>query len=269
MSGIDNLIAWLPKDHHELANKLVTVEMSPYFICIHYCLVTLSMRHRTGSREYASEHPFPSWFVCVTSCFGGTLLMNFLLGRPIIQVYSNTSNVIMATLIWYFVYFSPLDMFYKFTQLKFVKAAMLVLKEVHRIRMISNGVGEASKQHKDNIIIVTLIGCVKGSGAKFLSRPLDHLIRGNMISDNEFLKPTFSTKHSVVISVLLFGLRAGYFDMKEEMLLAVMFVIAAIAQTSIFLFGIKDPYEKLEKLLCNVLLRMPDELARSEKSKKE
>lgn len=40
---------------------------------------------------------------------------------------------------------------------------MLVLKEVHRIRMISNGVGEASKQHKDNIIIVTLIGCVKGT----------------------------------------------------------------------------------------------------------
>jgi len=265
----------MPKTPQQLVESVNTVKMAPYFLFVHYTLVTLSLRARSGSRDYAKSHPFASWFVCLVSCLGGALISAFLLGKSTLNVfYLNNTNLIYITIVWYLVMFSPGDIFYKIVNINAVKAIILVLKEVQRVRNIQNGVNTVAETYRgsslDQIFFVAvLIGSVRGSGAKFLMRPLDSFIRGTIGADNEFLKPTFSTKHAVLSSILILLQRMGYFKMDEPLLITILFAIAGTVQLALLFTDIEDPYKKIEEVLAAILFKFPDEAVKEVKKKKD
>ena len=57
--------------------------------------------------------------------------------------------------------------------------------------------------YPESWFVAVLMGAVRGSGAKLVGRPLFHLVRGDLRAENEFLKPTFSTKNSVLSAALV------------------------------------------------------------------
>merc|ERR1719427_1778253 len=152
-------------------------------------LVSLSLRGIPGAVEFAMKHPLPSWFVCVTGCFSGKVIQNFLLGKPMIEIYLNGWNLSLATFIWYLVFFSPMDFTTTVCSNKYIKAVLKFLKELHRVRGVADGVKIATAAYSGNCLAPILIGTIRGSGAAWLLRPLYQCIRGDSKAENEFYKP--------------------------------------------------------------------------------
>lgn len=271
MDVIDTVLNNLPRSFPDLSHRLVyRVELWPYFIGIHFILVTLSMKARDGSVEYARSHPFPSWFVCVTSCFGGTLLVNFIFAKPIVEIYANSKAVLLATVIWYLIFFAPFNVVEKFFNTKGARCILLVLKEVHRIHSIYNGVKFASSICAGNVFIIVLVGSIRGSASKFILRPLDAFVRGNLANENEFLKPTFSTKYSVIASLLLFLQQQQlYIHIKKEDLICLLFIMAAVTQVLLLLTEMNDPIKPLEDMIGYIFLKAPEDLVEEVKKNKK
>jgi len=264
--GLENFLAQ-SSDIHSFGRYLETVSIYPVFLSVHCVLIALALRtHDNGTREFAKNHLIPSWFVCVTSCYGGTIIQNILLSEPIIVVLRNEKTLLLGSLSWYLVFFCPHDLFWKTCQLKLVKAILLFLKEVHRLRMISNGVAIASVAYPDTWAITVMIGAIRGSGAKFIMKPLFHFVKGDMMICSELLKPHFSTRSSVIISFLLWNQSSGFFEIqltREALLVAIFIYMTFFQIMPLFIDSIKDPYAVIQDPICYVLFTLPAEMFRN------
>ncbi|XP_065069367.1 trimeric intracellular cation channel type 1B.1-like [Rhopilema esculentum] len=259
-------------DVHSFGNYVENVPIYPLFLGVHCVLVAGALRTRDGSKEFAKHHPLTSWFVSVVSCYGGTIIQNFLLAQPILAALKNEQILILGTIAWYLVFFSPGDFFWEALQLKIFKAILVMLKELHRLRMIINGIAVGTSLHPSTPLIIIINGAIRGNGAKFLMKPLDHFVRGGMVSSFELLAPHFSTKSSVVISALLWNHTVKFVDIpiSREALLVYILLFMVCMQLSFVLFEAGDPYLYLESAACHLFLTLPSELSlRVRKSKME
>lgn len=102
----------------ELANQVTKLRMYPYFDVAHAVISCLYMREDLGSGEseveetsynwpdagsipFSRRHPFACWVSCMCSIFSGQILAAFLLGEPILGAFKNSSDVLLASLVWY------------------------------------------------------------------------------------------------------------------------------------------------------------------------
>ncbi|KRX90190.1 Trimeric intracellular cation channel type B [Trichinella pseudospiralis] len=99
----------------ELSKKLISLKLYPYFDIAHYIMMTMSVREDLGSGAvvFSRKHPLSCWFSSMLMCFAGFILSNFLLGEPIVTVFMRHSDVLLATTVWYIVFYSPFDIAYK------------------------------------------------------------------------------------------------------------------------------------------------------------
>ena len=261
---IDSIMKNVPRDVPSMADHVANVKMFPVYLTVHYLLVTLSLRSRPGAKQFAKDHPFSSLFVSVTSCFGGAIIQSFVLGESLLKPFYNTRNVSLAAATWYLVMFSPFDVVEEFFSTKLCKGVLLVLKEVHRIRGITDGVLIGMKLQSGNWLLPLILGCIRGSGAKFLMRPLDHFMRGEVMSGHELLKPHFSTKMSVASSLFLLLQHDRYFKMSQPMMMLSLAATAAAFQLGMLLADIRDPYEYVENVVCSVAIKAPEALSKKD-----
>lgn len=258
-----------PTNIYDVGKMLETMPMAPIFVIAHNILVTLNLRGLPGAQEFAQKHPFPSWFVCVTSCFSGKVIQNFLLGKPMIEIYLNGWNVALATFIWYLIFFSPLDVAGTVCNNKSAKAVLKVLKELHRIRGVKDGIMVTADIYSGNYFARILVGTIRGSGAAWLLRPLYQFICGDLKPENEFHKPGFPSKYALTSAVILLLQDTGYLKMDCSLLILILFLVGAIGQM-LMLFGIMgDPYVKIENANCYVFFQLPSEVANKQCKKKE
>jgi hypothetical protein len=250
-------MASFPRNMSEFGYYCDNTGLFPVFMCIHFYLVVASLRSQVGAVEYSRQHPLASWFVCVTACFGGTALQNFLLGRPIVEIYLNKTNVLTASLVWYLVFFAPCDILTNICSDRLVKTFLLLLKEVQRMRGIKAGVLASLKVYPESWFVAVLMGAVRGSGAKLVGRPLFYLVRGDLKAENELLKPTFSTKNSVMTAALLLLQIKGVLDVQLEVLIGVLVLVAGVVQVLLLWTDMKDPYTHIECVACKVALELP------------
>jgi len=260
-----------PKTLPQLAHHVGYTNLFPHYIIVHMLLVAVSLRCRPGHRSFAYAHPLSSLLVYEASCFGGSIIERFLIGEPILDIFANKKNIILAAAIWYLVFFSPFDTVHKMLQLKLVKAVLIPLKEVQRIRVISAGVGVATKMYPGNWFIAALMGCIRGSGAKLLMRPLDNYTRGLSLSDHELLKPSFSTKASLVASILLIVRGAGMLGPQLLEAQLMLFIVAFIASQHLMqlLTNAGDPFCLFEDICCKVAIRKEGPSKTAEHQKKD
>lgn len=254
-----------------LATSVATVPMAPIFVVAHMILVSLSLRGIPGSVEFALKHPLPSWFVCVTGCFSGKVIQNFLLGNPMIEVYLNVWNVSLATFIWYLVFFSPLEFTPTVCNNKYIKATLKFLKELHRVRGIQDGVKVAGAAYSGNIPAAILIGTIRGSGAAWLLRPLYQFICGDLKAENEFYKPGFASKYAFISASTMVLNDALSLGIDSSVLVFTLFLLGATGQLLMFFNVIGDPCVRLENMGCYVTMELPNQLLgkKNEKPKDE
>lgn len=124
------------------------------------------------------------------SIFSGQLLAGFLLGEPVLSAFKNTHDVVLATIVWYLIFYSPFDVCYKVSKFTPIKVVFAAMKEVIRCKKVHDGVAHAAKVYPNGYLIMAIVGTVKGNGAAFL-KIAERILRGVWTPEAvEVLRPT-------------------------------------------------------------------------------
>ncbi|XP_069621894.1 trimeric intracellular cation channel type B [Ranitomeya imitator] len=238
----------------EAAVHFSRLSMFPYFDGAHYLVSVLSAREQAGALDVASRSPFASWFSAMLCCFGGGILSSILLAEPPVAIFSNSTNIIYASVVWYMVYYFPLDLFYRcfcFLPLRVIAAAM---KEVTRTWKILAGVSQAHGRFKDALLVMVVNGWAKAAGGGLISN-FEQLVRGVWKPEsNELLKMSYPVKISLLGSVLFTLQHVELLPIERHHLLFIytMFLIT-IKVRMMLTRSSASPFQPAEELIGRLL----------------
>ncbi|KRX37557.1 Trimeric intracellular cation channel type B-A [Trichinella patagoniensis] len=263
----------------ELSKTLVSLKLYPYFDIAHYIMMTMSVREDLGSGAvvFSRKHPLSCWLSSMMMCFAGFILSNFLLGEPIVTVFMRHSDVLLATAVWYIVFYSPFDIAYKTVKFFPIKLMLLILKEIHRTNKVYSAVGHAMQLYPNSYLIIAIIGVAKGtlfifkyfrnycypfglnkllSGAgSGIIRTFEQLVRGSWSPlTNEFLRPSLATKSCIVASVIFILEKMNMIPLPHEAVYTVVVSFFIHFKLSSFVLGIHDPFLPFENLFCAIFM---------------
>ncbi|GAB6031646.1 hypothetical protein CHUAL_009406 [Chamberlinius hualienensis] len=193
-----------PEAFLDLANQVTKLKMYPYFEIAHCVVTCLYVREDLagGAHLFSRKHPFSCWLSSMLSIFAGAILSSFLLGEPILANFKTPNSLILATAVWYLIFYSPFDIVYTICKFLPIKLMMAAMKEVLRCKKVHDGVAHAAKIYPNAYLIMIIIGTVKGNGANFL-KLFERLTRGSWTPGSiEFMQPSFATKACLVASCI-------------------------------------------------------------------
>jgi len=246
-----------PEAFLEMANQVTKLKMFPYFDIAHCVLCCLYVREDlgTGSLPFSRKHPLSNWISSMLNIFAGGLIVNFLLGEPIMGAIKNNQQLMLGTAVWYVIFYSPFDIGYKICKLLPVKVLLAAMKEVYRVKKINDGVTHAAKVFANGYVTMVIIGTIKGNGSGFM-KVLERLFRGTWTpAAMEVMAPSFPTKASIAAAVIF------VLDKKTDLISAphalVYFGICIFFvyfKLSSLLLGIHDPFLPFENLFCAIFM---------------
>ncbi|XP_010212734.1 PREDICTED: trimeric intracellular cation channel type A [Tinamus guttatus] len=194
--------------------------------------------------------PFASWLCAMLHCFGSYILADLLLGESPLHYFSNHSSVVLATAVWYLIFFCPMNLFYKCVSFLPMKLVFVAMKEVVRVRKIAAGVHHA---HHHGWLVMMATGWVKGSGVALMSN-FEQLLRGVWKPEtNEILHMSFPTKASLY-GTLLFTLQQTHWLPISEANLIFFFTMFMIV-CKVFMTATHShasPFAPIEDFICPV-----------------
>ncbi|XP_008067091.1 trimeric intracellular cation channel type B [Carlito syrichta] len=160
-----------------LALAFSYTSMFPFFDIAHYLVSVMALKDRPGAVEVAWKNPISSWFTAMLHCFGGGILSCVLLAEPPLKFLENSTNVLLASSIWYLIFFCPHDLVsqvYSYLPIKLLAAGM---KEVTRTWKIVGGVTHANNYYHNGWIIMIAIGWARGAGGTIITN-FERFIKG-------------------------------------------------------------------------------------------
>lgn len=182
--------------------KQLSSTWSPWLDICHFILSTLTVREEVGI-AFTRSHPLATWLATIISCFAGSLLVNPLLGQPILGAVSNESSLLLASLVSWLILYSPGDVAYKAVKTKLAYVPICVLKEIYRVEKILGGIISAGKIYPGHEVIMVMVGVLKGNGSGFI-KPITSLLCGQWTpARSEILSPSVTSKGCLVAAVLL------------------------------------------------------------------
>lgn len=134
---------------------------SLWLLLIIFILIIFILQSQPGSLPFSRKHPLACWVSCMCSIYSGSILCNFLLGEPILGVFKNSNSLLLATIVWYLIFYSPFDMIYRFCKFLPVKIVLATMKEVIRCKKVHDGVSHAAKLYPTGYIIMAMVGTIK------------------------------------------------------------------------------------------------------------
>lgn len=239
-------------------------EFYPVFDVCHIVLCCLAVRKETG-RDFAWDRPIVTWASCMISSFAGSLLVNPLLGKPILDAFGNEYLLLVATLIYLVVYFSPLDVGYKLIKLLPIYIVVCTIKEVYRPLKIAKGLKEGAEFKPDSMFVPILIGILKGNGSGFMT-PFTRVVRGVWTPDeNEIIKASVTSKLCFLVGLAFVMIDAKFSDL---VYLSAVGIFVLVKLTTV-LNGPVDPVKPFEDLLFRILGHGAKEVKQEAKKKKK
>ncbi|CAB3978558.1 trimeric intracellular cation channel type [Paramuricea clavata] len=221
------------------------------------CLVQFA--HAAGS-SFASNNPFGSVLSSVLLCFAGSVIQNLMLGIPLAKPFENSNLILILILIWYLMHFCPLDLFTRLLTFIPIRVALIVLKEVYRIKCILFGLKLAASLFPNAWFVIIAGGSIRGCGSMVL-KPFVHQIVGLGTPRIEFHRPTFTTKFSILMSCVFTLQVKGMLNVNLSSL-SLIFTVLMLTFQLLFLFTDQtDPLAPLENSLAAIFLRHPDQTA--------
>ncbi|XP_070562424.1 trimeric intracellular cation channel type 1B.1-like [Ptychodera flava] len=235
------------KVYDEAAQWVVNLPMFPVFDVAHYILMTLALRQDSGI-EFSRRNPLACWLCSMLSCFAGGVLANFLLGLPILASFENPVTLASASVIWYLVFYSPYDIFYKLTTFMPIMILVVALKEVSRPGKILSGIAQTAKLYPKAYHLMVLIGIVKASGSNWM-KLFERMLRGVWIpTQNELLRPSFYTRECFIVLQ-----KQGSLAMAQHHLVFAYTLFLVFWKVAMVATGAPDPFVQLEGLVCFIV----------------
>ncbi|CAL1567515.1 unnamed protein product [Knipowitschia caucasica] len=241
-------------DVDALAHGLANLSMFPYFDIAHYIVSVMSLREQPGALEVSRLSPLACWFSSMLFCFGGAVLSGVMLAEPPVAPLSNGTGVLLATLIWYLVFYCPGDLLYCCTALLPLRLVLSGMKEVTRTWKVLGGVTQAHSKYKDSLLVMIAIGWARGAGGGLISN-FEQLVRGVWRPEtNELLKMTYPTKITLIGAVLFALQQTQYFPVQKHHLMLVYTVFLVANKSRMMLTGSSaSPFAPIESVIYKTL----------------
>ncbi|XP_026473217.1 trimeric intracellular cation channel type 1B.1 [Ctenocephalides felis] len=240
-----------PETFLDIANQVIKLKMFPYFDIAHCLLCALSVREDlgAGAQAFSRKHPLACWLSTMLVVFAGGMLCNGLLGEPILAPLKSTPQLLVATAVWYVVFYTPFDVGYKVAKFLPVKIIASAMKEIYRCKKVYDGVTHAAKLYPNAYIIMIIIGTLKGNGAGF-TKLMERLIRGAWTPTSvEFMQPSFYTKASLVASIIfVLDKKTDLISAPHALVYFGIVIFFVYFKLSSILLGIHDPFVPFENL---------------------
>ncbi|XP_046846338.1 trimeric intracellular cation channel type B-like [Xenia sp. Carnegie-2017] len=242
----------LHEHFHSAAKSLHHYPTTTLLIVSHFLISILKIRSSQGC-NFARSNPFASVLSSVLLCFAGSTLQSLLLGMPLVKPYENTHLIVVLILIWYLMYFCPMDLFARLIAFLPVRVGLTALKEVYRTKCILAGLQLAYSQYPNAWFIIVVSGSIRGCAGLVL-KPFIHQIVGLGTSHVEFHRPTFTTKMSILISWIFAMQVKGVLDTNLSSLSLVFTVFMILFQLLLMFTDITNPFRKMEDFLAAIFL---------------
>ncbi|XP_003223815.1 trimeric intracellular cation channel type B isoform X1 [Anolis carolinensis] len=243
------------------------VPMFPFFDLAHYTASVMTLKEQRGVVDVAYRSPIACWFSAMLYCFGGSILSSLMLAEPPVAFLANTTSVLLASSVWYLIFYCPHDLAYRLVSFPPIQLMVAGMKEVTRTWKITGGVAHAHSHYKNAWIVMIAIGWARGAGGGLISN-FEQLVRGVWKPEtNELLKMSYPVKISLVGAVFFTMQQIHYLPVEKHDL---MFLY------TIFLVGMKitmmltdhppSPFAPFENILGPLLfgLRTAPPRARGE-----
>ncbi|XP_045051197.1 trimeric intracellular cation channel type B isoform X1 [Desmodus rotundus] len=186
----------------ELTLAFSSMSMFPFFDIAHYLVSVMALKRQPGAVAVAWKNPVSSWFTAMLHCFGGGILSCVLLAEPPLRFLANNTNVLLASSIWYIIFFCPYDLVsqgYSFLPVQLLAAGM---KEVTRTWKIVGGVTHANSYYKNGWIVMIAIGWARGAGGSVITN-FEQLVKGSWRPQgDEWLKMSYPAKVTLLGSII-------------------------------------------------------------------
>ena len=138
-------------------------------------------------------------------CFAGALIVNPLCGESPLEFLQDPFRIAIASILWYFMFYSPKDIVYEATKKLPVKVPLYLIKGLYYPKKILAGIKHAKHVFsKSNILAIILIATLKANGSGFI-KPFARFARGtteNISGCLETMKPSVTTKYCLICSIL-------------------------------------------------------------------
>lgn len=127
-----------PEAFLDMANQVIKLKMFPYFDIAHSLLCALAVREDLGmgGQAFSRKHPLACWLSTMLMIFSGGMVANGLLGEPILAPLKNTPQLLVGTIVWYLVFYTPFDIGYKIGKFLPVKVVASAMKEIYRAKKV-------------------------------------------------------------------------------------------------------------------------------------
>ncbi|XP_059159090.1 trimeric intracellular cation channel type 1B.2-like [Physella acuta] len=240
---------------NQVTDYIMNVSMYPVFFSAHFILGCLIVREDSkdlGSK-FRQNHPFAMWFCSVIAGLSGVFVANFLFGNPLVDILKEHHLILLVSLLWYLINYSPYDVVYKIVMFKPVKVIAAVLQEFLRVRFIYLGFHQAAKVYPGAYIIMLLGGAIKGNGYGFI-RIVERLIRGKWTpTTNEILDVSYFAKSGMYASFTFLLHHLQVIPLQIQYLYCSIVAIFVCLRLVILFRGVTDPLLSIEKPVCAFL----------------
>ncbi|XP_048835017.1 trimeric intracellular cation channel type B-like [Brienomyrus brachyistius] len=256
-----NLLSLLDLTYlNELALGMSKLSMFPLFDTAHYVVSTMALKEQPGAVDVARRSPFACWFSAMLHCFGGAVLSGLMLAQPSVAPLSNTGSVLLASVVWYLVFYCPADFVYRCSAFLPMRLVLSGMKEVSRTWKVLGGVTQARKQYSDALLVMIAVGWARGAGGGLISN-FEQLVRGVWKPEtNELLKMSYPTKVTLVGAVLFTLQQSHRLPVKEHHLIFAYTVFLVVNKVWMMLTGsTSSPLAPLEGALYRIFFALQPE----------
>lgn len=228
--------------------KHLSTTWSPWLDICHFLLSTIAVREEMGL-PFSRSNPLATWLATMSACFAGSLLANPLLGKPILGALSNEYSLLLASLVWWSLFYSPGDVVYQAVKNKLIYVPVCALKEVYRAEKILGGINDARKIYPEHETIMVMIGVIKGNGSGFI-KPITRLLCGHWSpGSSEILKISVTSKGCILAALLMVADLSGLMPRPvagDLLYLCIVSVLVVVKVTSLVSQPL-DPYQPLDR----------------------
>lgn len=234
----------------ELAQGLANLPMFPYFELAHYIVSVMALRAQPGALLVSRVSPLACWFSSMLFCFGGAVLSGLMLAEPAVAPLSNGTAVLLATIVWYLVFYCPGDLLFSCAELLPVNLLLSGMREVSRTWKVMGGVAHAHSKYKDSLLVIIAIGWVRGAGGGLI-RNFEQLVRGVWRPEtNELLKMTHPTKMTLIGAVLFALQQTQYLPVQKHQLMLIYLIFVICNNSRMRLTGSSaSPFAAIESVI--------------------
>ena len=244
-----------------LREFVYTIPIFPYLWIPHCILMSMAVRATVGGIKFSRTHPLACYMMATVYTFPGGILASLLLAEPPLAFLANTPAMVVMTIAWYLVFYSPYDFFVKMIESLHMRHLLGFLQDIQRIQLVISGVETIHAVYPKTLFYPFVFATAKSSGFMFI-KYIEAMVF-NSKPPKGFVVPNHHSKTCMLAAVLFIASDIGYLEVEKKTLFFICCLITLTLRLASMLPSMNaepDPYLIFENVTCYVLFGHDDQV---------